>query len=216
VGSELQKIGKRRIKFLAVLLSLSTVLSSSLTSMAYGTIEKEYEYFCRPLDTKLYEFRVKVVIETEKDGTWKTGTEYEVYFTIILDYIDRNFIKSMTFYDAQLFGVGEQSSYPSYITLDYSGRGVFELLVRPFIEGRRRLYPRFDINITYTDGVGMYTLWDGGNEPIYIYEYEAPRTLEPSSMMVIGVAIGVVISAASIMLGIKIGEKRVEKKKANP
>jgi hypothetical protein len=140
VGSELQKIGKRRIKFLAVLLSLSIVLSSSLTSMAYGTIEKEYEYFCRPLDTKLYEFRVKVIIETEKDGTWKSGTEYEVYFTIILDYINRNFIKSLTFYNAQLVGFGEQSSYPSYITLNYSGRGVFELLVNNDFCNSRECY----------------------------------------------------------------------------
>jgi hypothetical protein len=219
VGSELQKIGKRRTKFLAVLLSLSIVLSSSLTSMAYGTIEKEYEYFCRPLDTKLYEFRVKVIIETEKDGTWKSGTEYEVYFTIILDYIDRNFIESLTFYDAQLFGVGEQSSDPSHIVLNYPERGVFKLLVRPFIEGRRRVYPLIYINITYTDGGGMHTSWDGKNEPIYIYEYEAPQPLEPLeplSMIVIGVAIGVVISTGSILLGIKIGEKRLEKKKANP
>ena len=221
VGSELQKLGKRRIKVLAALLSLSIILSSFLTQRAYGTIEKEYEYYEAPLGTKLYEFRVKVVIETEKDGTWKTGTEYEVYFTIILDYINRNFIESMTFYDAQLFGVAERSSYPSNITFCYCypKRAVFRLLVKSFIEGRTMVYPLFRINITYRDGNRMYTSWNGGDEPIYIYEYEAPRTLEPLeplSMMVIGVAIGVVISAASIMLGIKIGEKRAEKKKANP
>jgi hypothetical protein len=58
-------------------------------------------------------------------------------------------------------------------------------------------------------------LWSG-NEPIYIYEYKAPITPFEPLLMVTGLAVGVVISAASIMLGIKIGEKRAEKKKVNP
>jgi len=208
-------------KMLVALLSLLIILSSSLTPMVYGTIEKEYEYFCSPLDIKLYEFRVKVVIETEKDGTWKTGTEYEVYFTIILDYINRSFIASMTFYDAQLFGVAEQRSYPPAIMLYWPERRFFKLQVRAFgfTEGRKGVYPEIYINITYKDGHSMQTLWEGRDEPIYIYEYEAPQPLEPLeplSMIVIGVAIGVAISTGSVLLGIKIGEKRAEKKKANP
>jgi hypothetical protein len=43
VGLELQKIGKRKTKVLVALLSLSILLSSSLTPMVYGTIEKEYD-----------------------------------------------------------------------------------------------------------------------------------------------------------------------------
>jgi len=69
MGSELQKIGKRRIKFLAVLLSLSIVLSSFLTQRAYGTITTEYEQSEFDVFDKLFTFKVKVVIETEPDNT---------------------------------------------------------------------------------------------------------------------------------------------------
>jgi hypothetical protein len=127
----------------------------------------------------------------------------------------------MTFYDAQLYGVAEQRSYPTAIMLYWPERRFFKLQVRAFgfTEGRKEVYPEIYINITYKDGHSMQTLWEGRDEPIYIYEYEAPQPLEPLeplSMIVIGVAIGVAISTGSVLLGIKIGEKRAEKKKANP
>jgi hypothetical protein len=104
--------------------------------------------------------------------------------------------------------------------------GDFELLVKLYdnwegsYTGRAAVAPNSYVNITWinhTPEVDMI-LWSG-NEPIYIYEYEAPQPLEPLeplSMIVIGVAIGVAISTGSVLLGIKIGEKRAEKKKANP
>lgn len=230
VGSELQKIGKRRIKILAALLSLSIILSSFLTQRAYGTIEKEYEYYeATTLGELLYRFRLKVVIETERDGTWKPGTEYHVNFIIILDYINSDKIKSLTFYNPRLSLLYVEQKLlspqnPPFIVLSYPYQmGDFELLVRLFVNwegsytGRAAVVPTSYINITWinhTPEVDM-TVW-GGTEPIYIYEYKAPVTpLEPLSM-VTGLAVGVVISAASIMLGIKIGEKRAEKKKVNP
>lgn len=231
MGLKLQKIGKRKIKVLVAMLSLLLILSSFLTQRAYGAIEKEYEYSeVIPIGGELlYRFRLKVVIETERDGTWKPGTEYHVNFIIVLDYINSDRIKSLTFYNPRLSLLYVEQKLlspqnPPFIVLSYPYQmGDFELLVKLYdnwegsYTGRAAVAPNSYINITWinhTPEVDMI-LWSG-NEPIYIYEYEAPRTLEPSSMMVIGVAIGVVISAASIMLGIKIGERRVEKKKANP
>jgi hypothetical protein len=104
VGLKLQKIGKRKIKVLVAMLSLLLILSSFLTQRAYGAIEKEYEYSeVIPIGGELlYRFRLKVVIETERDGTWKPGTEYHVNFIIVLDYINSDRIKSLTFYNPRL------------------------------------------------------------------------------------------------------------------
>jgi hypothetical protein len=229
VGLKLQKI--RKIKVLIISLSLLLILCSFSTQRAYGAIEKEYEYSeVIPIGGELlYRFRLKVVIETERDGTWKPGTEYHVNFIVILDYINSDRIKSLTFYNPRLSLLYVEQKLlspqnPPFIVLSYPYQmGDFELLVKLYYNwegsytGRAAVSPNSYINITWinhTPEVDMIR-WSG-NEPIYIYEYKAPVTpLEPLSM-VTGLAVGVVISAASIMLGIKIGEKRAEKKKANP
>jgi len=233
VDLKLQKIGKRKIKVLVALLSLSIILSSSLTPMAYGTIEKEYEYSeikLYPYPTLLYRFKVKVIIETENDGTWiPSCTEhwYRIDYIITLDYINKTTIESLIFF----YHFSIPISGLTYISfrdiknktevMEYSGQTdmlSFEITAYPqeFIP-RLRIRPQFEFNYTFTeDGRSYSTQWCG-LEPIYVDKKEPLQVSESPSIVVtgtvIGVIIGVAIGTGSVLLGIKIGEKRAEKKK---
>jgi hypothetical protein len=76
--------------------------------------------------------------------------------------------------------------------------------------------PCLDFNYTYSKNGWTGSLFWYGEEPIYIDKKESPEALQPFLVAIIGTVIGVVIAMGSVLLGIKIGEKRVEKKKANP
>jgi hypothetical protein len=232
VGLKLQKIGKRKIKVLVALLSLSIILSSFLTQKAYGTITKEYEYSEIRFDpdtklfTLLYRFKVKVIIETEADGTWIPSIRehwYRIDFIITLDYVNRSKIESLVFYYPRL-------SLTYYVykpirnctdLMEYSGQVdvlCFKVTAYPQ-EFNPRLFikPCFDFNYTYSAEIGRpYSLFWYGEEPIYIDKKESPEALQPFSIAIIGIVIGVVIGMGSVLLGMKIGEKRAEKKKVNP
>lgn len=223
---------KTKIKVLIALCSLSIILSSLLTQRVYGTIKEEYEYSEVGWGGNiLYRFKLEVVIETEKDDTWKTPqqlmteAQYHVNFFIVLDYINHSIIESLTFYNPRLslIYVEQQTLSPqntTSIVLSYPyDTGNFEILVSLYVnwegsyKGKAEVHPTFFINTTWVNHIPKITSeqWIG-EKPIYIYEYEPPRVSEQSLIAVIGVIIGVAIGMGSILLGIKIGEKRAEKR----
>jgi len=242
VGWELQKIGKRKTKVLVALLSLSIILSSSLTPMAYGTIEKEYEYSeitlhpLHPHPTLRYRFKVKVIIETENDGTWIPSISehwYRIDYIITLDYINKTEIESLIFFYhfnhfsipiSGLIYIGFREIKNKTQIMEFPGQTdilSFEITAYPEeFRPRLRINPQFEFNYTLTEDGRSYGKQWYGLEPIYIDKKEPLQVSEsPSTIVigaVIGVIIGVAISTGSVLLGMKIGEKRAEKKKANP
>lgn len=59
-----------------------------------ATIEKEYEeYWHRKVwwveETKFFAFKVKVIVETEIDDTWRDNTEYKVHLLVTSTYINK-------------------------------------------------------------------------------------------------------------------------------
>jgi hypothetical protein len=207
-------------------LSLPIILSSFLTQRAYGTITNEYEHSqFDDFGRLLFRFKVNVVIETELDGTWIFGRLYRIDFIITLNYINETRIKGVAveFYDPGFvgLGVGEYKGgyivYSTRLFLDRMGALSFKT---GYIDSARHLltYPRISYNYTEIRlGEEFFhsKSWDGIG-PIYINMKESPDVLQPFSVAIIGIAIGVVIGMGSVLLGIKIGEKRAEKKKVNP
>jgi len=226
MGSELQKIGKRKTKVLAALLSLSILLSSFLIQRAYGTITTEYEKSeFDAFGRVLFRFKLKVVIETEPDGTWIRNKLYRVDFIISLNFVNESRVKygEVIFYDPGLINLKYPIGMrPNYISLRQDHEGAF--IFRNSYEYATRLdtYPSIHFNFTEIRPKGeflgcwgeyfhsdSYCAYIGENEPIYIDVKEPPsESLQPLSLIV-----GVVIGVGSTLLGIKIGEKRAEKKR---
>jgi hypothetical protein len=223
MGSELQKIGKRRIKFLAVLLSLSIILSSFLIQRAYGTITTEYEQSeFDAFGRVLFRFKLKVVIETEPDGTWIRNKLYRVDFIISLNFVNESRVKygEVIFYDPGLINLHSPiGRIPNNISLRHY-EGAFRFKNSYEYATRLDTYPSIHFNFTEIRPKGEFLSWGEyfhsdsycGNEPIYIDVKEpSSESLQPLSLIM-----GVIIGVGSTLLGIKIGEKRAEKKKANP
>jgi hypothetical protein len=160
------------------------------------------------------------VIETEPDGTWIYGGLYRIDFIVTLNYINETRIKDgeVVFYDPGLVNlwVGEPIVYSTRLRLDRVGAVSFKT---SYTDGARRLfaYPRIFYNYTEIRlGIeSFHSRGCDGIEPIYINMKESPDVLQPFSAVIIGIVIGIVIGMGSILLGIKIGKKRVEKKKVN-
>ena len=227
MGSELQKIGKRKTKVLAALLSLSILLSSFLIQRAYGTITTEYEKSVDSFGRVLFRFKLKVVIETEPDGTWIRNKLYRVDFIISLNFVNESRVKygEVIFYDPGLINLKYPIGMrPNYISLRQDQEGAF--IFKNSYEYATRLdtYLSIFFNFTEIRPKGEFLSWGEyfhsdsycAHEPIYIDVKEpSSESLQPLSL-IIGVVIGAVIGVGSTLLGIKIGEKRAEKKKANP
>jgi hypothetical protein len=69
------------------------ILIAFMIPSCQATIEKEYEeYWYREIwwgkETKFFAFKVKAIVETERDGTWRNNTEYEVHLLVTLTYIN--------------------------------------------------------------------------------------------------------------------------------
>jgi hypothetical protein len=216
VDLKLQKIGKGKMKVLLALFSLSIISSSFLIQKAYGSIKEDYECSTFDLGESLaYRFKVKVIIDSENDGTWIPNNWYRVDFIITLEYINHSSIESLIFYDPFLSDCSNRMHKNVTFVMEGSGQIdelYFEAASYRF-NPRLITYPSLSFNITYPQSWGMSPAacgW-GGREPIYIGKTSQAQALEP---FLISIAIiGAVIGVGSVLLGIKIGEKRVEKKK---
>jgi len=234
VGLKLQKIGKGKTKVLLAFLSLSIILSSFLIQKAYGSMKEDYEYSELSWDGNLvYQFKVKVIIETENDGTWIPSVDehwYHIDYVITLDYINKTRIKSLIFfyhYSIPISGlqyISFRAIENETEVMEYSGQtGVLSFKITAYPQAfspRLRIIPQFEFNYTYSEtwssAIGPYGKQWRGIEPIYIDKKEPSQVSESLSIVVIGMVIGVGIGMGSILLGIKIEEKRSKKKKVNP
>jgi hypothetical protein len=217
VGLKLQKIGKGKTKVLLALFSLSIISSSFLIQKAYGSIKEDYELSVFDWGESLaYRFKVKVIIDSENDGTWIPNNWYRVDFIITLEYINHSRIESLIFYDPFLLDCSNRMHKNVTIIMEWSGQtDVLYFEATSYLFNPRLItYPNLSFNITYPQSRGIPPATSGwfGREPIYIGKTSQAQALEP--FLISTAIIGAVIGVGSVLLGIKIGEKRAEKKKA--
>lgn len=68
-----------------------------------ATIEKDFgENVYRSWGIEWFSFTPKIVIETEKDGTWRTNTTYRIYIAISLTYINNSFVSYIRFNETMI------------------------------------------------------------------------------------------------------------------
>lgn len=187
---------------LTLIFSFAIILCMSFAQMEGATITKEYdEVFATDQDlvpyygtyanrTVCYSFKIKLVVETEKDGTWIIGNEYELYIYVKVTYIDFDrFPNGIEMGNATVAAkhwehrVPEAGSsikpdgfkliqgirtirvpitwYPETYRLE-------DYWVQPTREGRITLYPSITLNqpVYYYNGFPV-TGWIA-NEPVYI------------------------------------------------
>ena len=112
----------RLIKVLGVSF-LILILASFIVPPCQAIIEKDFGEFHEIwFGDELFAFKVKVVIETEKDGTWRNNTEYEVFIITSLTYINRTEISYVTFNETGISDSVEITYEPPYYQhLTYAG-----------------------------------------------------------------------------------------------
>ncbi|UCE43525.1 MAG: hypothetical protein JSV57_03950, partial [Candidatus Bathyarchaeota archaeon] len=67
---------------------LSFLLISLMIFTANATLEEEYEFEEYYRGSRNFAFKIKLVIETEEDGTWYIGSTYEVHLFLIVTYFN--------------------------------------------------------------------------------------------------------------------------------
>ena len=103
------------------------ILASFIIPSCQASIEKEYEEywyteFWEGKEIKFFAFKVKVIIETEIDGTWRNNTEYEVNLLVTLIYINREYVNYVVVNETRfnywveiVYGDPNRSSTLSYV-----------------------------------------------------------------------------------------------------
>lgn len=203
----------------------------SFAQMEGATITKEYdEVFATDQDlvpyygtyanhTVCYSFKIKLVIETERDGTWIIGNEYNLYIYVRATFVDFDrFPDGIKMGNATVTG----TSWKHEDTVPEAGSSIqadgFKLIqgirtihvsitwypktyrledyrVQPTMEGRITLYPRMEINqpIYYYNGFPI-TGWVA-DEPFYIPVRSHGFDFMPYLFMAIGFIGGLVTCA---------------------
>jgi len=198
-----------------------TIIVLSLVNQVTGdgqfgcTLVKEYEeirvHAVRSSDgtvqiIKDWEFKVKLWIETEKDGTWRNGSSYLITFSLQVTYIDFNRFSSFNFTNARIYVKGKlaeviqvenftmdtRDRYGEMDWFPWVGLGMFR--AKPINEGKNTLLAKVDIEApNLSDG------WSNNAEPVVITvvkevkEAEQAFDIMPIAYTVIGIMIGVVL-----------------------
>jgi hypothetical protein len=221
----LQKNGKSKI--LVAFLSMA-FLGSFLIELGNASITREYEYDQIGWDGNLwFRFKIKAIIETEEDGTWIPSNWYGIDYIITLEYINRSITESLVFYDAHLVGawvtnralLAVVNSTEIMRWSGQTGKLSFEASENPVgFDPRCRNSPWLRFNYTFSESFGYGTqpisAWWQGEEHIYIGK--TSQGLEQSSVVVVSIIVGVAIGVGFVLIGIRIGEKRAEKKTVKP
>jgi len=210
----------RKVKGVIVaLLFFVIIILSVLTPTVFGVFIKEFEgrkYTLRGNTAdELYAFKVKLIIETEDDGTLRTNKHYRVYVRVSITFINYNYLKSLRYGNVTLgwpitFNVVFSDS-PEFFDVYYPGFDYYGAYfsVVPEKEGRYLLdLPiKMDIAFVDKDAITYKDVWRAG-EPIWI-------TVKSENEFALHLTIGtliLVIAAVSLLAGIKIGEKLTKKK----
>ncbi|MGB9760241.1 MAG: hypothetical protein ACPLZG_10485 [Thermoproteota archaeon] len=90
------------------------ILIAFMIPSCQATIEKNYGEIHYPIVGHEYvSFQVKMVVETESDGTWRNNTWYNIYLVITLTYIDTEKIKNVWIDRVGLSAFPVDEIYPS-------------------------------------------------------------------------------------------------------
>jgi hypothetical protein len=160
----------KRVKMLGAFSSI-LILMSFVIPLCQATIIRDFEKCLWVGDEELFRFKMRVVIETESDGTWRNDTEYDIWFVFTLMSINRTEVNYIEFNQTEVTGVvsvGECSqSYPPRV--GYPGDTcIFTLLYCKVMYAPQRLdlRPSFWYYVYRKDGV-FEGKWFA-TEPIYI------------------------------------------------
>jgi len=163
----------RIIQFSAIL-----ILLTSIIPLCNATIEKDlfehYEY--KYSDKPIFAFKLRIVIETETDGSWVVGRDYEIHFiftltqinTTRIDYVNISYI---------IYGYPKlEMQEPFYPTIEVYGIDVGEQMVRTFkvkpISEARSYQLDYRVKWNYTDKLyneSVEKFWDSWRNPIYLH-----------------------------------------------
>jgi len=174
------QLSKLKLPFLTIMINIIVLsLASSSINAQASPIIKEYDVSDYYKTDKLYEFKVKLVIEAEEDGTWKTHNSYKVDFFISVTFINYSYFDALVFGNATVWmvnGVTELLwlSRVGWIEIDSlrfnEHMGEF-IAYSPSAEGRVELCPSIEVHSRGVHrGLIVSTRWGGLDEvePIYI------------------------------------------------
>ncbi len=158
---------------LASLLLTFLLLSSLLVSpsLCINYIEKEYnnmQYL------NLFRYNVKVVVETEKDGTWISGEYYVITVSVKLTYINKDHVHWVIFNETSVEYIGEVFSANESIGKFYSegelGCAYIVIKARSVEEKWRDIIDlKFGIFYeTYENRIFLAQRFDTTIDPLYI------------------------------------------------
>jgi len=191
-------------------LLLSLLLVVSIISSVNATITKEYEEEMYYDSRKDFAFKVRLVVETEADGTWKTDSSYELDFILVVTYFNNthfhgdplNFSESEG-YKGKFVWIAEDVTYHVLTWAPYrlidspTTEKMANIRFYPRSEGRVKVYPVLTFkDVTVHEGIFYSSLWGGQKvEPVYI-DVKSPTTPLPSSELIFmgaGIILGAVV-----------------------
>jgi len=201
-------------RLFSVLFSL--LLIASIIPSVNATIEKEYEEEMYQDGSKHFAFKVRLVIETEEDGTWKTDSSYQLDFILVVTYFNNthfqgdplNFSAREGYEGKFVYVEGTHVTYTllTHVSCIYVYSPITKKMASfrfsPRSEERVKVYPVLTIrDAKVHEGVFYDHYWGGLSgyasvEPVYI---DAKSPLTPSRFpselifMVAGIVIGAVV-----------------------
>jgi hypothetical protein len=199
------------MKLLSVVnvLSFLFILNLFLITTVDATVTKEYLYDHHDIyGNKKYSLKLKVIIETEEDGSWIIGKNYTVDYIITLTFLNHSVYDPTKFYlNISSYGLISSSSYMQISTgyryniscVINSIRPTSSLQFKVFaFKGPSSEYEKVRMKpVLFIKYNTVKHGWWMGEEPIYIQVKRQIR--EPSLMMPF------IYIAAGIIFGILIG-----------
>jgi len=187
------------VSTLVVIVSLCWLVSTANASSI--TREYDVDFF---VDQKYLTFRVKMVIETEANGAWKTNTLYQIDYLITLTYLNESLINrqgfSLFFYeplllvDGYIFGTGDHETVVNSTSVWAGHDGI--LTLRYGVKGGERLrlnallqYQVFKDNTVWIQGVDWHS-----TEPIWIDLEKESSTSPDYTTPILYTVLGIVIA----------------------
>jgi len=212
-------------------LLLSLLLVFSLIPSVNATIEKEYEEEMRsPINPSSVNcaFKVRLVIETEQDGTWKTDSSYKLDFLLTVTFFNEthfegdplNFTKGAVEGEEFVYAYGDVTYFlddyvPHLLVYSPTNRKMATIRFLPRSEGRVEIYPKLTIrDVKLHEGYVYAHSWGGqygyaAVEPIYI-DVKSPSATSPIILptilsselifLVAGIINGVIVIGAIFMV----------------
>jgi len=194
-----------QVLFIIVVMSLSCIVS--IANALSVTREYDVDFV---VDRKYLTFHVKMVIETEPSGKWKTDTFYQIDYIVTLTYLNESLISrqgfSLFFHDPiilvddWIYGVfGDHEILKNTTTVYFGQDGTLTLKYKTNVNERLQLKGMLNYQI-----FNNYTVWASpdwrSSEPIYIDIEEksspSPDYTTPFLYIAVGIVIAVVPTAS--------------------